>query len=63
MTKQQIQAIIAFIAPFIVVWMAFICTGFAFTPKDVFTNDLFWTFSVVYWVIFYPILLFAIFDN
>jgi hypothetical protein len=63
MTKQHVQAIIAFIAPFLVIWTAFVFTGFAFTPKDVFTNDLFWTFSVVYWVIFYPILLFAIFDN
>lgn len=63
MKKEHVQAIIAFIAPFIAIWMAFICTGFAFTPKEVFTNDMFWTFSVAYWLIFFPIILFVIFDN
>lgn len=39
--------------PFILVWMFYIATGFAFSPKeDVFNSHTFWGFSIMYWLVF-----------
>ena len=39
--------------PFILTWMFYIATGFAFSPKiDVFNTDTFWGFSIMYWFVF-----------
>lgn len=39
--------------PFILVWMFYIATGFAFSPKeDVFNTHTFWGFSTIYWLVF-----------
>lgn len=35
--------------PFLLVWAAFILTGFAFNPQQIFTNGSFWGVSVIYW--------------
>jgi len=38
--------------PFLLVWMAFILTGFAFNPYDVFRDGNFWAVSIIYWFMF-----------
>ena len=35
--------------PFFLVWIAFILTGFSFTPKDIFQSGGFWFVSGIYW--------------
>ncbi len=37
--------------PFLLVWIAFILTGFSFNPTKVFQDVSFWTISVVYWFV------------
>ncbi len=39
------------IIPFLLVWIAFLMTGFSFTPHEVFQSEMFWGFSVFYWLI------------
>jgi hypothetical protein len=53
MKKQVTLTIVFGLLPFLLVWVAFFFTGFAFTPKDVFNYHAFWGFSVIYWVVFY----------
>ena len=55
-------SLLALIAPFLLVWLVFICTGGAFVPKEVFITGQFWTLSIFYWIIFFPILLISIND-
>lgn len=38
--------------PFLLVWMGFILTGFAFNPREVFQNETFWGLSVMYWFLY-----------
>lgn len=39
--------------PFILIWMFYVATGFAFNPKeDVFNTHIFWTISFLYWIVF-----------
>jgi hypothetical protein len=62
--KQKISfSLLALVAPFLLVWLAFICTAGAFVVKEVFNDGMFWTLSIYYWIIFFPILLIAINDN
>lgn len=35
--------------PFMLVWIAFILTGFSFNPRDIFQGGGFWIISCVYW--------------
>ena len=35
--------------PFLLVWAAFVLTGFSFNPINVFQNGTFWGVSVLYW--------------
>lgn len=37
--------------PFLLVWIAFILTGFSFNPIEVFQNGPFWGISTIYWLI------------
>lgn len=37
--------------PFILVWMGFILTGFAFNPREIFQSNGFWFISVVYFLV------------
>lgn len=37
--------------PFILVWVSFVLTGFAFNPREVFQGNMFWFFSVIYWLV------------
>jgi hypothetical protein len=55
--------LLAIITPFLLVWIAFICTAGAFSPQMVFNSGQFWGMSIIYWVIFCPIITIAIFDN
>lgn len=38
--------------PFLLVWAAFILTGFNFSPSDVFNSGTFWGFSTMYWFLY-----------
>jgi hypothetical protein len=39
--------------PFILIWMFYVATGFAFSPKeDVFNTYTFWGISCIYWFVF-----------
>lgn len=37
--------------PFLIVWIAFIMTGFSFSPREVFQRESFWGLSVLYWAL------------
>ena len=37
--------------PFLIVWIAFIMTGFSFNPREVFQRESFWGLSVLYWAL------------
>jgi hypothetical protein len=37
--------------PFILVWVSFVLTGFAFSPRQVFQGGMFWGLSVMYWFV------------
>jgi hypothetical protein len=39
------------ILPFLLVWIAFLMTGFSFTPREVFQSNGFWFFSSIYWML------------
>lgn len=47
--KRLYIALIFAALPFLLVWAAFLLTGFAFSPHEVFQNNSFWGFSVLYW--------------
>jgi len=51
MKKLYIALVLAAL-PFLLVWMGFILTGFAFNPYDVFRDGNFWGFSIIYWFMF-----------
>ena len=36
--------------PFLLVWISFIFTGFAFNPIEVFQGNMFWFLSIFYWL-------------
>lgn len=38
--------------PFLLVWAAFILTGFNFNPSDVFNSGSFWGMSTMYWFLY-----------
>jgi hypothetical protein len=38
-----------FVIPFIIIWMAYLLTGFSFSTKEVFEGSMFWVLSVIYW--------------
>lgn len=38
--------------PFILVWMAYFMTFFAFSANSVFNSNMFWGLSVIYWLLF-----------
>lgn len=38
--------------PFLLVWAAFILTGFSFNPIDMFQSGTFWGISVMYWFLY-----------
>jgi hypothetical protein len=40
------------ILPFILVWLAFVLTGFSFNPIHVFQGGTFWGVSVLYWFLY-----------
>ena len=51
--KKSIKIALFFAAlPFLLVWAAFILTGFSFKPHDVFQSGAFWGSSVIYWLIY-----------
>lgn len=60
--KKISVSLLALVAPFLLVWLAFICTGGAFVPKEVFVTGEFWALCIFYWMTFYPFLLISIND-
>jgi hypothetical protein len=38
--------------PFLLVWAAFILTGFNFNPHNVFNEGAFWGLSCMYWLLY-----------
>ena len=51
-----VRVLLVLLVPFLAVWVAFIATGFAFYPKNIFTSDVFWGFSAMYWIFICPII-------
>jgi hypothetical protein len=51
-SKKLKVALILAALPFLLIWAAFILTGFAFKPHDAFQSGSFWGGSVIYWVIY-----------
>ena len=41
--------------PFILVWAAWLLTGFVFSTQDVFTHGAFWFIAGCYWFIIVPV--------
>lgn len=39
-----------FVVPFIIVWVAYLLTGFSFSTEETFNNGMFWVLAVIYWV-------------
>jgi hypothetical protein len=54
--KAVSKVLAVLLIPFIGVWVSFLMTGFAFNPKNVFTSDVFWGISVIYWVFLCPVI-------
>lgn len=50
MKKLLIICILAAL-PFLLVWSAFILTGFNFNPHNVFSEGSFWGLSAMYWIL------------
>ena len=48
MKKLYIALLLAAL-PFLLVWAAFLLTGFNFIPGNVFNDNSFWGVSVIYW--------------
>jgi hypothetical protein len=51
MKTLAIVLIFAFM-PFLLIWAAFLLTGFSFNPISVFQKGDFWGFSIMYWFIY-----------
>lgn len=49
--KKPLIFISTALIPFIIVWISFICTAFAFNPREVFQGTTFWALSVFYWLV------------
>jgi len=54
--KVVAKVLAVLLIPFIGVWVSFLATGFAFNPKIVFTSDVFWGISIIYWVFLCPVI-------
>jgi hypothetical protein len=46
--------------PFLVVWLSFFMTAFSFDPRFVFKQDWFFGLSVMYYIFFCPLVLYAV---
>lgn len=51
MKKLQVAGALAAL-PFLLVWIAFILTGFNFNPHEVFSHGAFWGVSGIYWFMY-----------
>ena len=49
--------------PFLVVWVSFIMTAFSFDPRVVFTQEWFIGISVMYYIFFCPLFLYAVSES
>lgn len=58
-----ILTIVFGIMPFLLVWIAFFMTFFAFSSVDVFTSPAFWGMSCIYWFIYVCAAVPAIWDK
>ena len=62
-----LKVILTLALPFLVVWGAYLLTGFGFSPQEeVFNNGNFWGMSVVYWFVWSmlaPFIIDIIYEN
>lgn len=56
------RALLVLLIPFLTIWVTFLATGFAFNPRDIFTSNVFWGFSIIYWTFLCPVI-FVIFEH
>jgi hypothetical protein len=49
--KKLSITLITWALPFLLVWAAFLLTGFSFNPINVFQDGTFWGFSILYWLV------------
>jgi len=49
--KKPLIFLLTALIPFFLVWIGFICTGFAFNPIHVFQAGTFWFISIFYWLV------------
>jgi hypothetical protein len=52
MNKTLMIVLIFAALPFLLVWSAFILTGFSFYPRGVFQSEVFWGISIIYWLVY-----------
>ena len=52
MNKTLMIVLIFAALPFLLVWSAFILTGFSFYPREIFQSGAFWGIGVIYWMIY-----------
>jgi hypothetical protein len=63
MKKKHVYSILVVLLPFLCVWTAFIATAGAFSVQDVFQSSAFWNISLVYWIMFQWLPLYAISES
>ncbi len=52
MKKKIVIVLCVYLLPFILIWIGWIVTAFAFNPREIFQNSTtFWGVSTFYWVI------------
>ena len=56
-------SILLFLFPFLVIWVFWFATGMAFSTQTVFNSNWYWTATVLYEIIFFPPIAFALWDN
>jgi len=52
--------------PFLLVWAAFILTGFSFNPTEVFQNGSFWAPSFLFWfvwILVFPAIIDSVYEK
>lgn len=42
--------VIVFIFPYVLVWSAYMLSGFSFEPKEIFKGDMFYIISFLWWL-------------
>jgi len=58
-----ILSILSFLAPMLLVQLCYIATFAAFNIMEVFHSNVFWTISIIYWILLWWLMLCAIWEE